>query len=234
MTDVSLAATGVAEADHDEAPAFPCEPDPDPRRRRWPVSEKARIIAESFVPGASVSAVATRHGVTASTLSQWRRQAVRGELGPVPGVPAVPAVVPVVIGEGADPSTSAPAAVSDAGSHPAQRRWPVSEKARIVAESFAPGGSLRSAARRHGVARSTLSEWRALAREGKLGPVPEVAAPATGTRRAGADAPMVPRIDGPAPPTSVTVEAGAVVVRLPWDCPVERIVAVASGLERAR
>ena len=89
---------------------------------------KARIVAESFVPGASVSGVATRHGVTASTLSQWRRQAVRGELGPVPGVPAVPAVVPVVIGEGADPSTSAPAAVSDAGSHPAQRRWPVSEK----------------------------------------------------------------------------------------------------------
>ena len=40
MTDVSLAATGVAEADHDEALAFPCEPDPDPRRRRWPVSEK--------------------------------------------------------------------------------------------------------------------------------------------------------------------------------------------------
>lgn len=74
MTDVSLAATGVAVAGQGEVPASPCEPDPDPRRRRWPASEKARIIAESFVPGASVGAVATRHGVTASTLNQWRRQ----------------------------------------------------------------------------------------------------------------------------------------------------------------
>ena len=234
MTDVSLAATGVAAAGQGEAPASPCEPDPDPRRRRWPASEKARIIAESFVPGALVSAVAIRHGVTASTLSQWRRQAVRGELGPVPGVPAAPAVVPVVVGEGADPPASAPVAASKAGSHPAQRRWPASEKVRIVAESFAPGGSLRSTARRHGVARSTLSKWRALAREGELGPVPEAAAPATRTPPAGADVPKVPRVDGPAPSPSVTVEAGEVVVRLPWDCPVERIVAVASGLERAR
>ena len=234
MTDVSLAATGVAAAGLDEAPASQCDPGPDPRRRRWPDSEKARIASESFVPGVSVNDVATRHGVTASTLSQWRRQAVRGELGPVPGVPAVPAVVPVVVGEGADPSTSAPVAASDAGSHPARRRWPFSEKVRIVAESFAPGGSLRLTARRHGVARSTLSEWRALAREGKLGPVPEAAAPATRTPPAGADAPMALHIDGPAPSASVTVEAGEVVVRLPWDCPVERIVAVASGLERAR
>ena len=78
MTDVSLAATGVAEAHHDEAPASPCEPDHDPRRRRWPASEKVRIASESFVPGVSVNDVATRHSVTASTLSQWRRQAVRG------------------------------------------------------------------------------------------------------------------------------------------------------------
>ena len=65
---------------------------------------------------------------------------------------------------------------------------------------------------------------RALAREGKLEPVPEAAAPATRTPQAGADAPKVPRIDGPA---SVTVEAEDVVVRLPRDCPAERIVAVA-------
>lgn len=65
MADDSLAAAGVAEADDGETPAFPCEPDPGPRRRHWPLSAKARIIAEGFVPGTSVSAVAAR----ASTVS---------------------------------------------------------------------------------------------------------------------------------------------------------------------
>ena len=51
---------------------------------------------------------------------------------------------------------------------------------------------------------------------------------------AGAAVDAAPRIDGPAPSPSVTVEAGEVVVRLPWDCPAERIVAVASGLRLAR
>ena len=85
MTDVSLAATGVAEADHGEAPASPCEPDLRPKRRRWPDSRKARIASESFVPGASANAVAMRHGVDASTLRHWRGQALRGELRPCQG-----------------------------------------------------------------------------------------------------------------------------------------------------
>ena len=233
MTDVSLAATGDAAAERCEAPASPCGPEPFPRRRYWPVSEKARIVAESFLSDVSARAVATRHGVAESTLRVWRRQAVQGDLGPVPGVPAMPAVVPVVVDEGAAPSTPAPVAATNAGSRP-RRRWPFSEKVRIVAESFAPGGSLRSTARRHGVAESTLNDWRNQAREGRLGPVPEVAAPTAGTPAAGMAVPAAPRIDGPAPSPSVTVEAGEVVVRLPWDCPVERIVAVASGLERAR
>ena len=234
MTDVSPAATGHAAAEHCAAPASPSQPDPFQMRRHWPDSEKARLVSETYLSGTSINAVAIRHGVAESTLRFWRKQAARGELGPVPGVPAVPAVVPVVVGEDADPTTSASVAASKAGSHRAQRRWPVSEKARIVAESFAPGGSLRSTARRHGVAESTLNDWRNQAREGRLGPVPEVAAPTAGTPAAGMAVPSAPRIDGPAPSPSVTVEAGEVVVRLPWDCPVERIVAVASGLERAR
>ncbi len=59
MERVFLAATGVAEADHGEAPASPCEPDLRPRRRPWPASAKARIASESCVPGASVNAAAT-------------------------------------------------------------------------------------------------------------------------------------------------------------------------------
>ena len=181
MTDVSPAATGHAAAEHCAAPASPSQPDAFQMRRHWPDSEKARLVSETYLSGTSINAVAIRHGVAESTLRSWRKQAARGNFAPVPGVPAVPAVVPVVVGEGADPSTSAPAAVSDAGSHPAQRRWPFSEKVRIVAESFTSGRSIRSVAERCGVSRSTLDEWRALAREGKLGPVPEVAAPATGT-----------------------------------------------------
>ena len=112
MADFSPATVDAAGADEGGVPASPCEPDLGLRRRHRPDSATARITSESFVPGVSVNDVATRHGVTASTLSQWRGQAVRGELGPVPGVPRVPAVPAVVlVGEGASPSTSAPIAV---------------------------------------------------------------------------------------------------------------------------
>ena len=45
------------------------------RRRRWAPSEKARIVAESFAPDATVAAVARRHDVHANLLHLWRRQA---------------------------------------------------------------------------------------------------------------------------------------------------------------
>jgi transposase len=43
------------------------------RRRRWTQEEKARIVSETFETGASVSAVARRHGLTAQQLFAWRR-----------------------------------------------------------------------------------------------------------------------------------------------------------------
>lgn len=43
------------------------------RRRRWPPEEKARITAESFEPGANVSGVARRHGVSVGLLHYWRK-----------------------------------------------------------------------------------------------------------------------------------------------------------------
>jgi transposase len=46
----------------------------DERRRRWPQEEKARITAESFEDGASVSDVARRNGVSLGLLHHWRRR----------------------------------------------------------------------------------------------------------------------------------------------------------------
>ena len=45
------------------------------RRRRWSSADKARIVGESLKPGAIVSEVAQRHGLTRSQLYDWRRKA---------------------------------------------------------------------------------------------------------------------------------------------------------------
>ncbi len=46
-----------------------------PRRRgKWTAQQRRRIVADSRVAGASVQAVAQRHGVRANLLSAWRRQ----------------------------------------------------------------------------------------------------------------------------------------------------------------
>jgi transposase len=42
-------------------------------RRRWPAALKRRIVAETLVPGASVSVVARRHDVNANQVFKWRR-----------------------------------------------------------------------------------------------------------------------------------------------------------------
>ncbi len=54
----------------------------EPRRgnRRWPNDVKARIVAESFQPGARVVDVADRHGIIPHQLSGWRRLARQGKL----------------------------------------------------------------------------------------------------------------------------------------------------------
>jgi transposase len=49
------------------------------QRRRWSEGEKARIVEESLKPGARVSEVANRHGVSRGMVFEWRRQAKAGE-----------------------------------------------------------------------------------------------------------------------------------------------------------
>lgn len=45
------------------------------RRRRWSEDDKVRIVVTSFVPGANVSDVARRNGLSPQQLFAWRREA---------------------------------------------------------------------------------------------------------------------------------------------------------------
>ena len=68
------------------------------RRRRWSADEKARIVAETLVPGARVSEVARRWQVCSQQVFGWRR-AMHQDLPSVTGTTrtlATPSFVPIV------------------------------------------------------------------------------------------------------------------------------------------
>lgn len=76
-------------------------------RRRWPDETKARIVLESFVPGAVVTQLAQRHGCRPQQIHDWRRLARMGKLAlPTPAGEVIPAFVPLL----PETSTTAPAA----------------------------------------------------------------------------------------------------------------------------
>lgn len=64
-------------------------------RRRWSDDDKARILEETLVPGAVVSAVARRHGLTPQQVFGWRREARRASAAALAGAAFVPALVEV-------------------------------------------------------------------------------------------------------------------------------------------
>lgn len=75
-------------------------------RKQRSEAERARIAAESFRPGVSVSEVARRYGATRSQVYDWRRRLKDGRLALAGGVTAMPAFAEVVV---------APAAAAGAG-----------------------------------------------------------------------------------------------------------------------
>jgi transposase len=59
------------------------------RRRRWSVEQKVAIVAETLRPGASVTQVSRRHGISTGLLYTWRRLA-RANTGSMPTTEFVP------------------------------------------------------------------------------------------------------------------------------------------------
>ena len=76
------------------------------RRRTWSAEQKARIVAESYESGETVSVVARRHALTAQQLFGWRRAARRA----IEEVSANGSAFTPVIVEAAAPCAEAPAA----------------------------------------------------------------------------------------------------------------------------
>lgn len=66
-------------------------------RKQRSEAERARIAAESFRPGVSVSEVARRYGATRSQVYDWRRRLKDGRLALAGGITAMPAFAEVVV-----------------------------------------------------------------------------------------------------------------------------------------
>jgi transposase len=80
-------------------------------RRRRTKAERARIAAESMMPGATVADVARKHGTTRWQIYDWRKQIRKGNLVVPESIAALPIFAELVV----DDSASA-APVAAAGS----------------------------------------------------------------------------------------------------------------------
>ena len=72
-------------------------------RRRWSEAEKARIAAESLLPGVRVAEVARRHGVTRWQVYDWRKQLRQGRLALPDSVASAPGFAELVVEETPSP-----------------------------------------------------------------------------------------------------------------------------------
>ncbi|PAX06305.1 transposase [Sphingomonas lenta] len=66
-------------------------------RRRFSDDDKARIVSEAMLPGASVGEVGRRHRVCSSLIYRWRRKLLRDGLALEPAALPAPTFVPVEV-----------------------------------------------------------------------------------------------------------------------------------------
>ena len=83
-------------------------------RRRRTKGERARIAAESLVPGTSVADVARRHGITRWQVYDWRKKLRTGQLVVPESVAALPMFAELVVeGAAAEAASGVEIVVSD-------------------------------------------------------------------------------------------------------------------------
>jgi transposase len=132
-----------------------------------------------------------------------------------------------------------------------KRRWPAEVKARIVAESLQPGVRVVDVAARYDILPHHLSDWRRLARQGRLAlPGDLMDALTTSPSPAVAEPAFVPLsilpdpVDQPVPSSTavaaqdgsgvMTIEVGPdLLLRIPGDVAVDRAAALVRALREA-
>lgn len=109
-----------------------------------------------------------------------------------------------------------------------KRDWPPELKARIVAETLIEGETVKAVAQRYELIPSTVSDWRRMARQGKL-VLPNLDGMDFVPVEIGAPVPLAEPLPS-ASTSAIDVIKGDVIVRLDTATPATRIVEIAKAL----